>query len=170
MERTFTANQFSEVGLRLLGITSCRLEKLGDRQSEEMFVSNFGVDSDVCAHVWEYIKPKTNEDKLRPVHLLLGLYFLKIYPTEIQMSVAFNISVRSVRKWVWETVERICALKNCQVSMGSPIERNFSPFVSHINIVVVSFWKQIFWPDEWDPDHSDFKDCPYFFISIHILI
>ena len=49
-------------------------------------------------------------------HFLMALYFLKIYPTLVQITGPFDYSEKTCSKWVWFFVKKIVALKDIKVS------------------------------------------------------
>ncbi|KAJ3328597.1 hypothetical protein HDU76_009666 [Blyttiomyces sp. JEL0837] len=78
-----------------------------DYAFDEIFRSNFGVSLVTCHTVWESID-KDDEPYLEMKHLLLALYFLKVYPSEnVAISFLKIKSPKTYRKWVWDVTMRI---------------------------------------------------------------
>jgi hypothetical protein len=84
---------------------------------ERTFKSLFGCSIAVAYFLWIdllfYNKP-TMKGGIK--HMLWTLCFLKLYPTEDQMSVWFNADRATVRKWVWYMLGQIAVLHHEVVS------------------------------------------------------
>jgi hypothetical protein len=71
--------------------------------------SLFGVTVPTLLYVWKEIS-KYGPETLKMEHLLMGLYFLKVYPTEHVASGTFQVDEKTWRKWIKIVVERISKL------------------------------------------------------------
>ncbi len=73
--------------------------------------------------VWEMLKEGDMlPEKCKPKHLLWTLYFLKCYPKEGPSCAAVGgsegaIDPKTMWKWVWIVLERICELEDKVVSL-----------------------------------------------------
>ena len=75
-------------------------------QDERAFRTNFGVSPIVCCKLWQLCfdaLPAT----ATPKHLLLALFFLKVYSSEDIQSSRFGMSRKTVRTWTWRMVKII---------------------------------------------------------------
>jgi hypothetical protein len=48
-------------------------------------------------------------------YFLMSLYFLRCYPSEIQLGATFKVSKKTVRKWIWFYVKKIQLMKGDKV-------------------------------------------------------
>lgn len=123
---TFTPKQFTEVGLRLMGVKAEQLNEMSNVQQTCCFSIHFGPRPAVCAKIWSDLvvdcRERIEKEKMKPSHFLMGLHFLKCYPTEEELAVKFRMSVITIRRWVWVVTEAIQALKDkkvrCRVLMN----------------------------------------------------
>lgn len=99
-------------GFRLLGLSLIA----GFRPSEDMplpqqtsrFGSLYGINPLQTFQVWEAMAVP---HKGRPKHLLWALFFLRQYDNTVVLCHLFNVSPKTLRKWLWPFVEAIAALK-----------------------------------------------------------
>jgi hypothetical protein len=69
---------------------------------DQRFRSLFGVGPEVCGHIWHHLSNYSwKPPRVRPKHLLWTLMFLKLYSTELVLSVMARASRKTFRKWVW---------------------------------------------------------------------
>jgi hypothetical protein len=69
------------------------------------WTAHFGVDINIVDYVWETYHEVC---LLRhPSHLLLILYFLKVYPTGEVIAAKFGISIASAFRIIWDGLERL---------------------------------------------------------------
>ena len=71
--------------------------------SSRDFHSLFGTSPEVCSEIWNMVA----EDNDKPFNLRIALYFLKNYPTETILCSFFHLSEKTMRKILWEWVERL---------------------------------------------------------------
>jgi hypothetical protein len=91
----------------------------GKNTREIRFRALFGVSSDVCSHVWEYIitfQPDNVPKKTKPDHLLWCLLFLKTYDSETVLSTVVGVTEKTFRLWVWRLIAAISSLYDHVVS------------------------------------------------------
>jgi transcriptional antiterminator len=115
-----------EKGLTLVGY-SYNDTKVSQNTWNDRFRRFYGSDPIVYSKLFEDLKTMTNvEARIQQEHLsldyfLMSIYFLRCYPTELHISALFNVSERTVRKWVWFYVAKIKELKKEKVSHDNPI-------------------------------------------------
>ena len=91
-----------------------------EKYNRQEFVAIYGVSVQVCTKIW--LAMKSNEqnisenDKLRPYHLLWGLYFLKQYGVSEVMANYFGCADKTFRKWVWIVIDALEELYEQNVS------------------------------------------------------
>jgi hypothetical protein len=69
---------------------------------DQRFQSLFGVGPEVCDHIWHHLSSYSWKPlRMRPKHLLWTLMFLKVYSSELVLSVMVRASRKTFRKWVW---------------------------------------------------------------------
>jgi len=69
------------------------------------WISHFGVDVSIVDYVWN-----TYHDDCalkHPLHLLLILHFLKVYPVEEVLAARFGLSKSSATRILWPGLERL---------------------------------------------------------------
>ena len=69
--------------------------------------SFFRVELSTLLIVWDKIR----SDPIQMEHLLYGLYFLKVYPTESVACGVFRVQEKTWRKWVKIVIKKISLLK-----------------------------------------------------------
>ncbi len=94
-------------------------------REDRCFREHFGVPFAIVRMVWDMLEeggllPKKGE----PKHLLWALYFLKCYPKEgpgctVVGGLKGAMDPKTMRKWVWLFLERICELADHVVSLFS---------------------------------------------------
>jgi hypothetical protein len=113
--------------------------KVGTMAREDCpLCEHFDVPFTIVQMVWDMLEergllPKEGE----PKHLLWALYFLKCYPKEGPGCTVVGgskgaIDPKTMRKWVWLLLERICKLADHVVSLFSRhvFTNKISPFLS----------------------------------------
>jgi hypothetical protein len=99
----------------------------GKSTKETRFRALFGVSSDVCSHVWEYIVTlnPTTMAKTKPEHLLWCLLFLKTYNSEAVLSTVVGVTEKTFRLWVWRLIAVISCLYVRLVSIMLRLHHDF---------------------------------------------
>lgn len=67
-----------------------------------LFRSHFGIDPETAAYIWVRTKKKNKVYLIgsRPVHLLWGLLFMKVYSSEkVMCSMCGGVDPKTFRKW-----------------------------------------------------------------------
>jgi len=85
---------------------------------DRTFKSLFGCSIAIAYFLWMkmcYCNEKNMQGSVK--HMLWALCFLKLYPTEDQMSVWFNADRITVRKWVWIMLHQMAYMHHNVVSM-----------------------------------------------------
>lgn len=117
----FTRHEILQYGLELCGFDATRQQRVGVEKNIERFKSHFGSHPEVYAQIWEDLQVNANPepwvDAVRADldAFLITLHFLRRYPTESEQAGLFKISEKTARKWCWNFVSKIQALKNDKV-------------------------------------------------------
>ena len=91
----------------------------------ERFKAKFGVTPEISTDVWNMIASKLNDNppvdgysRLQPVHILYGLFFLKVYPTTRQCIATLGRTAgqNQFRKYAYFVIRQISALSEQVVS------------------------------------------------------
>ncbi len=92
-------------------------------REDQRFRENFGAPFTIVQMVWDMLEEGgLLPEKGEPKHLLWALYFLKCYPKEGPGCAVVGgskgaINPKTMRKWVWLFLERICKLADHVVSL-----------------------------------------------------
>ncbi len=113
-ERKIEAN-FLKLGNTIMGKTNFHLcTDLNLRTFKE----HFGVNPKVLARCLILMERHTTSTlNIQPEHLLWACIFMKVYSTEAIHAGLVNCSMKTFRKWVWATIQRISDLESQVVSM-----------------------------------------------------
>lgn len=85
---------------------------------DRSFRAHFGASIDVASVTWDRIRDnRTCPRAIKPIYLMWGLYFLKVYGTTEVMANKCGTSCNTFRKWVWIVLRQIQKLKRRVVSM-----------------------------------------------------
>jgi len=111
------AETFEDIGRAIANRAKCQCREYELRR----FKAFFGCNPARCAQLWWMLfKTKAAKDEIgenaRPVHLLWGLLFLKIYNTDTVMTGMTGADEDTFRKWSWKFVVGISKLKEKVVS------------------------------------------------------
>ena len=117
-----TVNQFLKRGNELVGFSTFRQNSVSHATNVERFKANYGSHPSVYAQIWEDLQ-RTNHPEARidtkVIHVdafLMGIFFLRNYQTEIQLSSVFRVCEKTVRRVVWLVAAKIQALRVEKVS------------------------------------------------------
>jgi hypothetical protein len=69
-----------------------------DIRNQKQFVCNFGVLPFVCDFLFSIVEKYV---VFQPIHLIMSLYFLKVYPFDEQASAIWKTTRKTVSKYVW---------------------------------------------------------------------
>ena len=103
------AEQFFILRISELGNINPNL--VGSSTWERTMKSLFGVSLVVLLQVWTHLANMESENNLHPEHLLMGLYFLEVYPSEAVACGVFWVTPKTWRKWTKIVIEEIASLK-----------------------------------------------------------
>ena len=116
-------HQFSEVYFENLGfeVIGVKSKSVSTRNGERVFKSWFGMLPVVCATVWYHLEHTKALDRaprqsVSPIHLLMGLHFLKNYHTVDKSASDFHCDVKTYLQWSWFFVKAIAQLDSKIVS------------------------------------------------------
>lgn len=96
-------DSFRDVILRSDLSRTCRYLSRGQ------FIANYGVCPSICERVWNLLHVDSTVH-YKPVHLLMGLYFLKVYASESVSCRMFHVTEKTYRKWLWVVVTKLSTL------------------------------------------------------------
>jgi hypothetical protein len=122
--RLLNDDEMLHIGLEQVGFDLYRQNSVSRATNVLRFVSHYGSTPLVCAAVWEdLITTEIPEAKIAagtaPDKFFLGMYFLKVYPTEEKLAACFKVCEKAARKWAWIFACKIQALKAKKVSCYS---------------------------------------------------
>jgi hypothetical protein len=117
-----TADEILSKGLELQGFErTTRQSKASHELNESRFKSFYGSKPIVYAQLWEDLQttaiPEARIDARTTTidHFFMSLYFLKCYPKESKLAGDFKIGEKTARKWSWDFIKKIRALKGEKV-------------------------------------------------------
>ena len=108
-------------GLNLLGYTLARVERAMLPTNKERFLKSYGVEAETACIIYEDMQitdvaeAKIEGNELSLKHFLMGLYYLRKYPKEIEIEQKFDYSMYHGREVCWNTVTKTQALKNAKI-------------------------------------------------------
>ncbi|CAJ1956085.1 unnamed protein product [Cylindrotheca closterium] len=113
-----TPSEMMESGLALKGYSERRIKRAKGKTNVFRFKHHFGVSP--CTAVWVYTDmqitniagAKIKGGILDLKYFLIGLYYLRKYPTEEELTSQFDYSNYWVREKAWGTIEKIQLLKH----------------------------------------------------------
>jgi hypothetical protein len=79
----------------------------------------YGVFPIVCLKAWADLKDSlstVDRRKAKVDHLFWTLHWLKKYPEEEELAGKYNKTEKTIRKWLWITVERLARLEDTKAS------------------------------------------------------
>jgi hypothetical protein len=117
----------SEIEFMGLGMSLAAPPKWRNRSDErnvETFVTYYGACPSVCESIWSDLRTAADPslrvgEKDFPLHLLLGLRYLKAYPKDDELCGFFRInSQETMRKWRNIYVRKLACLLSYKVRQG----------------------------------------------------
>lgn len=113
--------QLSENAIEALAATitgRCLSSSSSRRIRRRRFLSVFGISPYVVSLIWDMFENGSDfaDTKIRPIHLLWTLYFLKVYDTETVCANACCCDEKTFRKWIWVCMEQLAELEDDVVS------------------------------------------------------
>ena len=133
MEGKMTEETILKVGLSYAGFDPYCSSKWIKESQQDCFKNHYGSRTIVVLKLYNDLQSAakagksacSTAGKTDLTTLLLALWFLKRYPTELEMQAKSNLSEASIRKRVWAHVKDIQALKSSKVSYITSIIDNF---------------------------------------------
>jgi hypothetical protein len=74
----------------------------------------WGIPEKTMSSCWRMCQHK--DEKTKPEHLLWALKFMKTYATEENLAKEFGVTRKTLRKWIWATIEGIAKCRKQVVS------------------------------------------------------
>ena len=112
----YTEDAIILMGLQMMGYKEER-NRVAKSTKLRRFRSGFGSDPNVIAKIFRDLQlAKSRKARIKGKRVcmwrfLVAVNFLKVYDTEEQRAGNCKLSEKSVRKWSWYYVKKICALK-----------------------------------------------------------
>eukprot|EP00980_Cylindrotheca_fusiformis_P016649 scaffold4993_cov73-Cylindrotheca_fusiformis.AAC.1 len=112
-----TSQDMQYTGLRLVGFSNRKVRKAAPLTNYRRFKSQFGVSAATASRVYADLQEtaveeaRINGDNNQLRFFLMGLHYLRKYPTEDDLEAKFNYSNFWARQKVWGIAKRIRALK-----------------------------------------------------------
>jgi hypothetical protein len=72
--------------------------------SELHFQRLFGVNENSCTFLWDLIYPKSKKN-IKPKHLLWTLFFLRVYPTQVEQEAIIGCDHKTFNLYVWNIID-----------------------------------------------------------------
>ena len=122
-------SNFLQLGLR------CTNNPAGNRNSRAelaAFRSYYAIKPSHCSILWGMILQKDLAPGARPIHLLMGLHFIKVYATDKAAADHFGVHEDTYRKWSSFMVNAIGKLKPNYVRMIGFDTSDTSDSASHV--------------------------------------
>ena len=104
-------------GLRLMGYQDRRIGRAKDKTNQERFLHHLGVEAATACAIHEDMQLTTieaariNGNELTLKWFLLGLYYLRKYPKEVDIESKFDYSKYWGRAGCWDMARKIRAMK-----------------------------------------------------------
>lgn len=151
----FSSNEIMKYGLKLLGFSEDRQNKVKRQTNVKRFKALYGSHPDVYREMFIDLQTISNAKYKLVVKkpwkdlkaFLITIHFLAKYREETDESAQFQLSDRTIRDKKWKLA---CAIQHLK-------------------------YKKITWPEEWEvaPDSAEFGQIPIFLVSvdgIHCLV
>lgn len=112
-QKKFAMVQFSRRAVEALAQKITRRSPALSRSiNRRRFRANFGVSAHTVSYLWELLSRRGNLPRgFRPSHLLWTLVFLNLYASEPIAAALCGCDEKTLRKWVWIGVDRLCELE-----------------------------------------------------------
>lgn len=123
----YSPAQMLWIGLKLLKVDPKKLSKQKQSSKMEDFKGHYGTEPHILAQIWEDMqtilddplrasRPDNMNSGANLKNFLRAVQFLMRYQTEVERKVASGHSKKTVRKWTWFFLEKLCALREHKVS------------------------------------------------------
>ena len=109
---------FEDLGFQCIGKS---YKKTNEKTKSCRFKCFFGATPKIVSILWEKLSKSGWFDfaptkKVKPVHLLMGLYFLKCYNVEKVNASFFDCDEKTFRQWSWYIVKGLANIDKKVVS------------------------------------------------------
>jgi len=123
MASIVTPEEIRVLGLTQVGFDIQRQLSVNAKKNMERFHSHYGHSPMVFARAWNDLQTTTiaaaridpANEGITISNFLYSILYLKIYPTEEQMSGRWGYCEKTVRKWAWFFIKKIAALKGLKI-------------------------------------------------------
>ena len=113
----FTADQFLQLGLELMGLTVGNV--LRSNRNLERFLAIFGTPPEAMVSLWSDLQTThivaARVDHIDFKYFMMTFNWLKSYKLLPEMVASFQVCEDTVRTWVWFYVKKIQALKEVKI-------------------------------------------------------
>lgn len=140
-----SSEQFLQLGLAMLGFHLKYQEKVCAAKLEA-FVNNFGSHPLVLEQIWKDMletdidEARIDPKKDKPEHFLVGMYFIRVYPTKTEFYTAFKISSKTCALWANKMVLKVQALLPSKIYWPKEWGANSNTPKFLISVDGVHFW------------------------------
>jgi hypothetical protein len=133
----YSTNEVLSEGMDLINLSERRKNHWSTKSLIQQFKVHFGSHPRVYKYIFIDLQRSTNPDariepgRVKIKYFLMALYFLRLYPTQLEMVVTFDRCRETIDDWLWYYLRRLQALKD----------------------------EVIVWPEEWGNPNNPF--IPY---------
>jgi len=116
-----TAKEVLDAGLKLVRYSEGRIDRAYAKTNTQRFKDHYGCSQFVAAHIFEDLQTTTIEcarvekKKVSIKYFLQALHFLYVYDIENRREPVFDLSPKTMRKWVWYYAAKIQSLKHQKI-------------------------------------------------------
>ena len=112
------SHYFEDLGVELIGPS---YKNANEKNKLRKYKCFFGATPKIVGILWQYLLDSgwfkyAPAKKVKPLHLLMGLYFLKCYNVETVNASFFGCSEKTFRQWSWYILRGIAKLDKKLVS------------------------------------------------------
>jgi hypothetical protein len=108
-------DHIERIGLEILGMNRGGRRQYSEKIKNRRFIASFGATPLICAIVWTELNGsnwfRRSPARVKPLHLFMGLHFLKGYNTEESNAAMFQCDEKTFRQWSWYIVLGIANLE-----------------------------------------------------------
>jgi hypothetical protein len=116
----FSSKEFVFFRLELAGFSGCTIRHNKKKMNRERFKDSFYASPQIVENIFDDIQDEdlgeSRISKPNPLYLLLGLFYLKKYPTKHALAAFLDSTEKTVLTWAKGYVQAIQALKKKKVS------------------------------------------------------
>jgi len=116
-----TAKEILDIGLKLARYSEGRINRAKRSTNVGRFKDHYGCNQFVAAHIFEDLQTtpiesaRLDRNKISITHCLQALHFVYVYESEKRREPIFDLSPKTMRKWVWHYAKKIQALKHQKI-------------------------------------------------------